>query len=162
MSTSIDRWQLVHFSARASGLLVSYRPVFFSRASWVFRATRCFCVQPAVACGSRHFSLGPWQPAQVTPSSTLYPSPWRFSGTETAWQLRHRSSSAAAFFRPSFLAMWVAALFVSDSDSAQVWWSPSGAGIAQAVCSAEVGLSSAPPAAGTSAPWHLAFEQVDA
>src|SRR4051812_32984784 len=121
MSASIARWQLVHFSARASGLLVSYRPVAFSSASWVAvaGALRCLSVHPSVAWGSSHLPLGPWHELQVTPSCTLYCLPWRVCGTARAWQLVQRALAvASAIF--SFCAIIALLSFTSVSNA--LWW----------------------------------------
>ena len=88
------RWQDTHFSARSSMLLVSYMPT----------ATDFSCVQPFSACGSSHFSAGPWQPSQCTPSLMSNFGP-RCSGlASTAWQTRQRSL-VSALAMLSFLAM---------------------------------------------------------
>src|SRR5437867_3017349 len=85
MSASIWRWQATHRSARRSMFLVSYMPT----------ATDFSCVQPFSACGSSHFSAGPWQPSQPTPSEMSNFGPRRFCGTFTAWQTRHLSLVSA-------------------------------------------------------------------
>ena len=91
MSVSICRWHDTHFSARSSKFFVSYIPTF----------TDCSWVQPFSACASSHFSAGPWQPSQCTPSVTSNFGPRSATGTFTAWQVRQRSlASALARFRP--------------------------------------------------------------
>ena len=60
-------------------LLVSYMPT----------ATDFSCVQPFSACGSSHFSAGPWQPSQCTPSLMSNFGPRSSGFTSTAWQTRH-------------------------------------------------------------------------
>src|SRR5512132_2722187 len=60
-------------------LLVSYMPT----------ATDFSCVQPFSACGSSHFSAGPWQPSQCTPSLMSNFGPRSSGLTSTAWQTRH-------------------------------------------------------------------------
>ena len=79
ISASICRWQETHFSARSRKFFVSYMPTF----------TDCSCVQPFSACGSSHFSAGPWQPSQCTPSAMSNFGPRSSGLTSTAWQTRH-------------------------------------------------------------------------
>src|SRR5262245_12502057 len=75
------RWQDTHFSALIRRFLVSYIPSF----------TDCSWVQFFSACGSSHFSAGPWHPSQWTPSVMSNLGPRSCGFTFTAWQLRHRS-----------------------------------------------------------------------
>src|SRR5215217_5910478 len=101
MSASIARWQLVHLFARASALLVSYRPVAFSSASCVLSAARCCSVQPLVLClGPQFFGLaesyGPWQLTQLTPSSFEYCLPRSAAGTSSAWHCVQRALAVAS------------------------------------------------------------------
>src|SRR5256885_16947640 len=95
MSWSMARWQDTHFSPRSSMLLVSYMPT----------ATDFSCVQPFSACGSSHFSAGPWQPSQCTPPLMSDFGPRRSGFTSHAWQTKHLLDvSAFAVFR--FLAIF--------------------------------------------------------
>src|SRR3989442_15840329 len=75
------RWQDTHFSERRREFLVSYIPSF----------TDCSWVQPFSACASSHFSAGPWQASQNTPSVLSNFGPRTAAGTFTAWHIRQRS-----------------------------------------------------------------------
>src|SRR2546426_777480 len=75
------RWQDTHFSERRRKFLVSYIPSF----------TDCSWVQPFSACASSHFSAGPWQASQNTPSVMSNFGPRAAAGTFTAWHVRQRS-----------------------------------------------------------------------
>src|SRR2546426_7075722 len=79
------RWQDTHFSERRRKLLVSYIPSF----------TDCSWVQPFSACASSHFSAGPWQASQNTPSVMSNFGPRTAAGTFTAWHVRQRSLASA-------------------------------------------------------------------
>src|SRR6185436_15121284 len=94
MSASICRWQDTHFSARRSRFLVSYIPSL----------TDCSCVQPLPAWGSSHFSAGPWQPSQCTPSVMSNFGPRSAGLAFTAWHTRQRSLCSALAML-SFLAI---------------------------------------------------------
>src|SRR2546428_10177872 len=98
MSVSICRWHDTHFSARSSRFFVSYIPTF----------TDCSCVQPFSAWGSSHFSAGPRQPSQCTPSVTSHFGPRTATGTVTAWHGR-QTSLASALGRLHALAIVVGA-----------------------------------------------------
>src|SRR5438046_9967584 len=90
------RWQDTHFSERRRKFLVSYIPSF----------TDCSWVQPFSACASSHFSAGPWQASQNTPSVMSNFGPRAAAGTFTAWHVRQRSLASAmvSFSPPAILA----------------------------------------------------------
>src|SRR5262245_22661787 len=64
MSASIARWHETHSSARLSTSLVSYMPMLTDLA--------CGQVFSPLSWPSSHFSAGPWQESQLTPSATSY------------------------------------------------------------------------------------------
>src|SRR5688572_21523408 len=148
MSASIERWQLVHMSARASALFVSYRPHFFKSASCVLVAARSLAPQPLVVCGAFHFSDGPWHALQLTPSARSKPLPRCFSGALVEWQLRHRASVASIL---SASAIFVLASSASCSCAFACRSPPDH-------CVNSASVVAPAPSLGSSAPWHLTLE----
>src|SRR3990170_310011 len=64
ISASMERWHDTHCSARLSTSLVSYMPRLTD-----FALGHSFS---PLSCPSSHFSAGPWQESQLTPSATSY------------------------------------------------------------------------------------------
>src|SRR5262245_57111386 len=106
MSASIARWHETQSSARFSTSLVSYIPMLTDFACGQFFSP--------LSCPSSHFSAGPWQESQLTPSAMSY---FAFGVSISlvmcsAWQPVHLSDSVALAIL-SFWAIAADSFFVS-------------------------------------------------